>query len=180
MGPRHDLSFCACKTAWFAPEWHFYMASSPHLCLFFKQNSDFMTRLTSLYKSQTSSVVLSTHNSVLSTRINRLYWFQPSPVVLCMQNSDLRLELQVSVGPRPHLWFLQAKWRLLDQNNKSLWVPGITCRFVHAKQRDLQHNDKSIWVPALFCVFFQAKQRLYDQTYKSVWVPVLICGFEHA
>ena len=64
------------------------------ICVFFfMQNSDFMTRLTSLYGSQTSSVVLSTHNSVLSTRINRLYWFQPSPVVLCMQNSDFRTKI---------------------------------------------------------------------------------------
>ena len=160
MGPRHDLSFCACKTAWFAPEWHVYMGSSPHLFYFFMQNSDFMTRLTSLYASQTSSVVLSTHNSVLSTRINRAYWFHPSPVVLCIQNNDfktritsfcwsktphvvfacktttLRLELQVSVGPRPHMWFLHAKQWLLDRNYKSLWVLDITCRVVQAKQSD--------------------------------------------
>ena len=45
-------------------------------------------------------------------------------------------ELQVSVGPRPHLWFLHAKQRLLDQNHKSLWVPDMTCRFVHVQQRD--------------------------------------------
>ena len=55
------------------------------LCL---QNSDFKTRLTSLYGFQSSSVVLSTHTSVLSTRIKRLYGFQPSPVGFCMQNSD--------------------------------------------------------------------------------------------
>ena len=40
------------------------------ICVFFFiQNSVFRTRLTSLHGSQTSSVVLSTHNSVLSTRI---------------------------------------------------------------------------------------------------------------
>ena len=32
---RPHLSFCACKTAWFAPEWQVYMGSSHHLCLFF-------------------------------------------------------------------------------------------------------------------------------------------------
>ena len=37
------------------------------------------------------------------------------------------------MGPSPHLWFLQAKLRLFDQNNKSLWVPDITCRIVQAK-----------------------------------------------
>ena len=47
----------------------------------------------------------------------------------------LPAELVVSNGPRPHLWLLKAKQPLLDQNNNSLWVPDITCRFVHAKQR---------------------------------------------
>ena len=44
-------------------------------------------------------------------------------------------ELQVSVSTRPHLWFLIAKQRLLEQNYKFLWVPALICGFVHAKQR---------------------------------------------
>ena len=112
---------------------YWFQHSSVVLCL---QNSDFMTRLTSLYGSLTSSVVLSAHNSVLSTRINRLYWFQPSPVVLWMQNSVFRTRITSLWGPRPHLWFLHAKQRLLDQNNKPLWVPDMTFRFVHVRQRD--------------------------------------------
>ena len=126
------------------------------LCM---QNSDFWARLISLYGSLTSSMVLSTHNSVLSTRVSRLYGFQPSPVVLCLQNSDFRaritilcgsqtppvvypcntaalgLKLQVFVGPSPHLCFFHVKQRLLDKNNKSLWVPDMTCRFVYVQQR---------------------------------------------
>ena len=47
------------------------------LCGSFHANSDFKTRLTSLYGSHTSCVVLSTHNCLLSTRIKRLYGFQP-------------------------------------------------------------------------------------------------------
>ena len=35
------------------------------------------------------------------------------------------------MGPSPHLWFLDAKRRLFDTNNKSLLVPDMTCRFVH-------------------------------------------------
>ena len=49
---------------------------------------------------------------------------------------SLASELLVSMGPRPHLWILIAKQRLLLQNYKSLWVPGLTCRFVHANHRD--------------------------------------------
>ena len=60
------------------------------------------------------------------------------------KTATLGLELQDSVGPRPHLCFLHVKQRLLDQKNKSLWVPDLTCRFVHGIQRDLQRNDRSI------------------------------------
>ena len=160
MSPTLNLSFCACKTAWFAPEWQVYTGSSPHLCYFFMQISDFRTRLTSLYGSQTSTVVLSTQNRVLSTRIKRLHWLQPSRVVLCMQISDFRTwitrlywsqpssvffacktawlawEILVSICPRPHDWFFDVKQRLLDRHNKSLWVPNVTCHFVHANQRN--------------------------------------------
>ena len=73
------------------------------------------------------------------------------------KTASLGPELLVSMGPIPHLWFLHAKQRLLDQNNKSIWVPDLTCRFVHANQRDLHQNDKSIWVPAFICVFFSCK-----------------------
>ena len=158
MSPRHNLSFCACKTAWFALEWQVYMGSSPHLCVFSMQNSDFVTRHTSLCGSQISSVVLSTHNHVLSTRLKRLYGFQPSPVALCMQNSNFSTwitslygsqpssevfackpaafgpKLHVSMGPSPHLRFLHAKQRVLAQNYRSLWVPDLTCPFVQSKR----------------------------------------------
>ena len=107
----------------------------PSSVFFFMQNSDFVTRRTSLYGSQTSFVVLSTHTSVLSTRIKRLYGFQPSPVILCMQNSDFSTWITSLYGSQG-LWFLLAKQRLLDPNNKSQWVPDMTCRFVRAKQHD--------------------------------------------
>ena len=72
----------------------------------------------------------------------------------------LASELLFSMGPCPHVWFLDAKQWLLDRNNKSLRVPDLTCRFVHAKQRDLHENDKSIWVPALICVVFMQNSDL--------------------
>ena len=147
------------------------------------QNSVIRTRISSLYGSQASSVVLSTQNCVLHTRIKRLYWFPPSPVVLCIQNSDFRTritslcgsqtspvifclqnsmisiritslhgsqpsrvvfecktvtlgpDLQVCMGPIPHLCFLDAKQSDLHQNDKTILLPAITCGFVHVKQR---------------------------------------------
>ena len=143
------------------------------------QISAFWTRVTSLYGSQTWPVVLYMYNRGLNIRITSLYESQPSSVVFACKTAWLASESLVSMGPSPHVWFLDAKQRLMDRNNKSLWVPDVTCRFVLVKQRDLHENDKSIWVPALICVFFNANQRLCDQTYKSVWVPDLICGLEH-
>ena len=42
----------------------------------------------------------------------------------------------ISIGPSPHLWFFDAKQWLLDQNNKSLCVQDLICRFVPAMQQD--------------------------------------------
>ena len=120
-----------CKTATLGPVYESLWVPAL-LCGFWMQNSDFRTRLTSVCGSQASSVVLSTHYSVLSTRIKRQYGFQPSPVVLCMQTATLALELLVSIVPCPHLRFLHANQRLLDQNYNSLCVQDLTCRFVHA------------------------------------------------
>ena len=88
MSPRHHLSFCACKTAWLSPELVVSLGYSPHLCFFFMQNSDFWTRITSLYGSETSPVVLCIQNSVPIIRNTTLYGSQPSSVVFCMHNSD--------------------------------------------------------------------------------------------
>ena len=61
------------------------------------------------------------------------------PALTCVffawKTASLGLELQVSVGPRPHLRFLHAKQRLLDQKKESLWVSDMTCHFVHVQQR---------------------------------------------
>ena len=131
MGPRPHLSCYECKTVWLASELLFSRGPSPRLW-FWMQNSDFWTRITSLYRYQTSPVVLCMQISVISTRIKSLYGPQTSPVVWYMQNSvTLAHELLVSMGSCPHLWFLDAKQRLLDWINKSLWVPDIACRFVH-------------------------------------------------
>ena len=91
------------------------------------------TRITSLYCFKLSSVFLCIENSDFRTKIACLYGSQTSPVILLMQNRVPSISPYWSC---PHLWFLHAKQRLLGPNNKSLWVPDITCRFVLAIQRD--------------------------------------------
>ena len=80
------------------------------------------------------------------------------------------------MGPSPHLWFLDAKQRLLDQNNKSLWVPDITCRFC-TQNSVFSARITSLYGPSPHMWFLHAKQRLLDQIYKSLWVPDLTCRF---
>ena len=136
MGPRHDLSLCECKSASLASDLLVSMCPNPHLCFFLMQYSAFWTRISSLYGSQTSSLVLSTHNCEHNTRFTILYGSQPSSVVFACKTAWLASELLVSMGPSPHVWFLEAKQRLFDRNNKSLCVPAITCGFIHPKERD--------------------------------------------
>ena len=130
------------------------------ICGFCIQNSDFWNRITNLYESQTSPVVLCWQYSVISSRITCLYGSQTLSVIFAWKPATfgpklhvsmgprthlwfsacktpcLASELLVSMGPSPHLWFLHSKQRLLEPNNKSLWVPDVTCRSVQAIRRD--------------------------------------------
>ena len=96
---------------------------------FCMQNSDFWTRITNLYGSQTSPVVFCMQYSVISTRITCLYGSQPLSVVFSCKTAAFDAELQVSMCPSCHLWFFHVKQRILDQNFKSLWVPALICGF---------------------------------------------------
>ena len=134
IGPRPHLSSCACK------------------------NSMICTRMTSLYGFQPLSVFFFSCKTVTLGPILQVcmgpsphVWFcacksatlaHELPVSICTNHHVWFLDAKQrilnwgSMGQRPHLLFLLAKLRLLDQKNKSLWVPDLTCRFVHAKQRD--------------------------------------------
>ena len=61
----------------------------------------------------------------------------PSPHLgfFVFNTAPLAPELQVSMGASLHPWLLHAKQRILDQNYKSLLIPAIICGFVHSKQR---------------------------------------------
>ena len=48
-------------------------------------------------------------NSVISLRIISLYGSQPSFVTFPFKTATLGSELQVSMGPRSHLWFIAFK-----------------------------------------------------------------------
>ena len=150
MGPSPHLWSCACKTAWLATELLVSMGPSPHLWFLHEkqllldqnykslwvldfpadlwmqnsvikwrltfvywsqpssvvlcfQNSDFRTRITSLHGTQTTPVVLCKQNNVISIGNTSLYGSQPSTVVFECKTATLGPELQVSMDLRPHL-----------------------------------------------------------------------------
>ena len=54
-------------------------------------------------------------NNVISIRITSLFGYQPSFVVFACKTATLGPELQVSMGPGPHLWFFTFKTSPLSQ-----------------------------------------------------------------
>ena len=111
MGPRPSLSFGACKTATLEPDLQVCMGPRPH------------RRLWALI----TACLAQEQKAYIGSRSH--LWF------CACKTATLGLELQVSVGPRTHLWILHSNQRLLDQNNKSLCFPHMTCHFVHVQER---------------------------------------------
>ena len=158
-GSSPHLWFCACKAATLAHELLVSMGPSPHLwflhakqrllvqnnkslwvpdmsCRFVHANSVPSIRITSLHVSQPSSEVIACKTATFGSE-KQISMGPRYHLLFCAFNTSwLVPETLVSLGPKPYLWFLHSKQRLLDSNNKSLWVPDITCRFVHAKQCD--------------------------------------------
>ena len=107
------------------------MGSSPHLCFFFMQNSEFMTRLTSLYGAQTSSVVFACKPATFGPKLHvsmgpRTHlWFS------ACKTPCLASELLVSMGPCPHLWFCIQNndlWNRITNLYGSQTSPVDLCR----------------------------------------------------
>ena len=167
------------------------------------QNSVSCTRITSLYGFQPTSVVLCIENSDFRTKIACLHGSRTSLVILCMQNRVPSFRNTSPYGSCPHLLFLHAKQRLLYPNNKHLWVPDMTCRFMHAKKEwlspellvskgpsphlwycmqnsDFWTRNTSLYGSQASSMFFAGIQRLLDQNYKSLLDPDLTSRFVHA
>ena len=104
MCPRPYLWFFAFTTPTLWPELIVSMGPRPHLS-FCNQNSDFWIRIASLYGSQPSSVVLFQSKQRLLDQNYKSLWVPDHICYFCMKAETLGPELQVSIGPRPHLWF---------------------------------------------------------------------------
>ena len=78
-----------------------------------------------LYGFQTSPVVLCMQYNVISTRMTCLYRSQPLSVVFACKTATFGAELQVCMGPWPHLSFCACKTVWLA--SALLGVPALNC-----------------------------------------------------
>ena len=93
--------------------------------------------MTFVYWSLPSSVVLCIQNSDFIIRITSLYGSQPSFVAFACKTATLGSELQVSMCPRPHLWFFALKRAILALVSMG---PRSHLWFLHSKQRQYDLN----------------------------------------
>ena len=119
-GSQPSFVAFVCKTATLGRELQVSMGPSPYLRFLHAKQRLLDQNYKSLWVPDFACSDFWMQNSVLRSRMTLTYWSQLSSVVLCMQNSNFSLGTLVSNGPSPHLWFLHAKQRLLDQNCKSL------------------------------------------------------------
>ena len=72
------------------------------------------------------------------------------PALICVffqcKTAILGPDLQVCIGPRPHLRLLHANQRLFDQNCMSLWAPELTCDFQHAIICGFCMQNSDFWI----------------------------------
>ena len=145
-------------------------------------------------------MVFRIHNSDIMTRINTLYGSQTSFVVFACKTATLGPELQVSMVPRPHQWFFSFKTaplapelqvsmgskpssvvlcirnsNIMTRINSLYW--SQTSLVVLCMQNSVTSiRMTSIRITSLYgsqpsFVHFDCTTATLDQNYKSLWVP---------
>ena len=72
---------------------------------------------------------------MISIRNTSLYGSLPSYAVFACETATLGPELQVSLGPRPHLWFLAFRTATLAPELQVSIGLSTHLLFLHSKQR---------------------------------------------
>ena len=118
-------------------------------------------------------------NSVISTGITSLYGSQHSSAVFALKTTTFVPELQVSMGPRPHMSFCACKTARFAPELQVSVGPSPHLSFFAYKTACLASEFLVPLGARHHLLFLHAKQRLLDQNYKSLWVPDLTCRFVH-
>ena len=150
------------------------------MCGFCIQNSDFWTRITSLYVSQTSPVLFVCKTAWFASELQVPLGPRPHLFFCAWKTSWLAPELLVSMGSSPHLWFCAFKTATLEPElhvsigpRPHVWY--FACKTAFLASEILVSKDSSPHLP-----FLDAKQRLLDEYNKSLWFPDITCCFVHA
>ena len=168
------------------------------------QNRDFWSRISNLYGSPTSPVVLCMQNSVISTRKTSLYGSQPSSVVFACKTDTFGPELHLSICPIPHFSFYASKmaWlvpRITTLYGSQPWSVVFACK-IETFGPELQTSIgprphlsfcacNTAWIApeSLVCMgpiphllSLDGKQWHLEQNNMSEWVPDINCPFVHA
>ena len=112
-GPRPHLSFCACKTIWLAWEILVSMSPNPHLWFFHAKQRLLDQNDMSLWVPD-FIFRFCMQNSDFWIRITSLYGSQTSPMFFCIQNSDFSTRIVSLYGSQPLSAFFAYKTGTLD------------------------------------------------------------------
>ena len=125
----------ACKTAHFGAEFQVSMGPSPHLRFLHTKQLVLAQNYKSLWDPDLTCPFVQSKRPDLHQNIKSI--LVPAHFSgFCLQNSVISIRITSLHGSQPSRVVFGCKTATLDPNNKSLWVPDITCRFVHAIQRD--------------------------------------------
>ena len=142
------------------------------------QNSDFRTRITSLYGSLTAPMCFFAFKSATLAHELQVSMGPSSHLWICaFTTATLWPELIVSMDPRHHLSFCACTtaWfapELIVYMGPRHHLSFCACKTTWLASEILVSMGHSphLWV-------FHAKQRLLDENYKSLWVPDFACWF---
>ena len=144
------------------------------------QNSDFRTRITSLYCSQPSFVPFSCKTVTLGPELQVSMGPSPHLWFCAFTTATLRPELIVSICPRPHQAFCACKTTWLALELLVSMGPSPHLSFCAWKTTWLASKIVVSLGPSSHLWFLNAKQRLQDKNYKSPLVPDLTFHFVHS
>ena len=163
-------------------------------------NSVLSIRNTSLYCSQTSSVVFACKTSWLASEllvsigssphvffsmqnsdfwieITSLYVSQTSPVVFCMHYSVISTRNTFLYGSQHLSLAFVCKTATFGAELQVSMCTKPHLSFCACKTARIASESLASMGPSPHLLFFHAKQRLLDQNNKSLWVPDITCLF---
>ena len=178
MGRILHLWFCACKTECLALELLVPMGPA-HICGFCMQNSDFWTRITSLYGSRLHLSFCECKTAWLASDLLVSMFSSPHLWFCACKMATLGIELQVSMGPRPHLLFCVCKTAWLAPELLVSTGPSRHLWFLHANS-DFWTRLTNLYESQTSCVVLSIHNSVLSTRIKTIWVPALICGFVHS